>query len=33
VLHSTQGTYFVCNNACVLFIEYVLIGNNCLKPF
>jgi len=25
--------YFVCNNACVLLIEYALIGKHCLKPF
>jgi len=29
VLYSTHGIFFVCNNACVLLIEYVLIG----KPF
>jgi len=33
VLYSTLGIYFVCNNACVLLIEYVLIGKHCLKPF
>jgi len=33
VLYSTRGTFFVCNNACVLLIEYVLIGKLSLKPF
>jgi len=32
VLHDTHGIYFVCNNACVLLIEYVLIGKHCSKP-
>jgi len=33
VLYSTRGIFFVRNNACVLLIEYVLIGKHCLKPF
>jgi len=33
VLNSTRGIYFVCNNACVLLIEYELIGKHCIKPF
>jgi len=32
MLYSTRGIFFVCNNACVLLIEYVLIGKFCLKP-
>jgi len=33
VLYSTRGIFFVCNNACVLLIEYVLIGKHCLNRF
>jgi len=32
VLYSTRGIFFVCNNACVMLIDYVLIGKHCLKP-
>jgi len=31
VLYSTRAIYCVCNNACVLLIEYVLIGKHCLN--
>jgi len=33
VLHSARGIFLVCNNACVLLIEYVLIRKHCLKQF
>jgi len=33
VLYTTHGIFFVYNNACVLLIEYVLIGKHSLKPF
>ena len=33
IIINTHGIYFVCNNACVLLIEYVLTGKHCLKPF
>jgi len=33
VLYSTRIIYVVCNIACILLIEYVLIGKHCLKPF
>jgi len=33
LLYITRGIFFVCNNACVLLIEYVLIGKLCLKLF
>ena len=28
---STRGIFFVCNNTCVLLIEYVLIGETLFK--
>jgi len=33
MLHNTHGISFVCNSACVLLIEYILIGKHCLQPF
>jgi len=30
MLYSTRGIICVCNNACVLLIEYGLIGKHCL---
>ena len=33
MLYSTRGIFFVCNNACVLLIEYVLFGKHCLNHY